>query len=274
MISFDALLVAVGGRPRSPFRRVLAYGTPGSEERMHGLIQDVEAGYVKRIAWIVPPGTSWSLPLYELALMTAERAFDMCAEVEMTLITTEPQTLDILGDAVSDEMARALDAARIAVHVDDEAVIRSSRVLELRRAGKRLQVDRVVTLPILDGPRIAGLPQDEAGFIVADRYGRVDGAPGVYVAGDAAAGSIKQGAIACQQADVVADAILAEAGVETDLRPFAPVLRGEILTGRGARRFVRDLSDGVGQNTQHTWTWSKFAGRELSTLLSTDQSRR
>jgi sulfide:quinone oxidoreductase len=41
----------------------------------------VEDGYVKRVAFVVPSQASWSLPIYELALTMAERAFDMCADV-------------------------------------------------------------------------------------------------------------------------------------------------------------------------------------------------
>ena len=42
---------------------------------------------------VVPAGATWPLPVYELALMTAERAFDMCADVELTLVTPEPRFL-------------------------------------------------------------------------------------------------------------------------------------------------------------------------------------
>src|SRR3954469_21735186 len=35
-LRYDALLIAVGGRQRSPYPRALAFGTAGSEERMHG----------------------------------------------------------------------------------------------------------------------------------------------------------------------------------------------------------------------------------------------
>ena len=83
IVAYDALLIAVGGIQRSPYPRALAFGTPESEERMHGLIQDLEDGYIKRIAFVVPPAASWPLPLYELALLTAARAFDMCVDVEL-----------------------------------------------------------------------------------------------------------------------------------------------------------------------------------------------
>ena len=101
VLGYDALLIAVGGIQRSPYPRALAFGTPGSEERMHGLIQDLEDGYIKRIAFVVPPAASWPLPIYELALMTAERAFDMCVDVELTLVTSEPSPLALFGGDVS-----------------------------------------------------------------------------------------------------------------------------------------------------------------------------
>ena len=96
-LSYDALLIAVGGIQRSPYPHALAFGTPESEERMHGLIQDLEGGYIKRVAFVVPPAASWPLPIYELALMTAERAFDMCVDVELTLVTSEPSPLALFG---------------------------------------------------------------------------------------------------------------------------------------------------------------------------------
>ena len=115
ILGYDALLIAVGGIQRSPYPHALAFGTPGSEERMHGLIQDLEDGYIKRIAFVVPPAASWPLPIYELALTTAERAFDMCVDVELTLVTSEPSPLALFGGEVSRDVARRLAAAGITV---------------------------------------------------------------------------------------------------------------------------------------------------------------
>ena len=36
-------------------------------------MRDVEEGYIKRLAMVVPPGAVWPLPVYELALMTAAK---------------------------------------------------------------------------------------------------------------------------------------------------------------------------------------------------------
>jgi sulfide:quinone oxidoreductase len=64
-IDYDALLIAVGAAPRA-HPHTLAFGEPGTKERMHGLIQDVEAGLVHWIAFVVPEGTTWPVSLYEL----------------------------------------------------------------------------------------------------------------------------------------------------------------------------------------------------------------
>ena len=51
--------------------------TPRPTTAYHGIVQDVEGGYSRRLAFIQPVGPVWPLPLYELALMTAERAESM-----------------------------------------------------------------------------------------------------------------------------------------------------------------------------------------------------
>jgi sulfide:quinone oxidoreductase len=243
---YDALLVAVGGVPHVPYPRALAYGAPGAEERMHGLVQDMEAGYVKRVAFVVPPGASWPLPLYELALMTAERASDMCARVELTLITPESSPLELFGPETGREVGDLLEQAGIALRTKTHA------------DGEQLRVDRVVTLPTLTGPRIDGLPHDDAGFLPVDRHGRVTGAPGVYAAGDAADFAVKQGGIACQQADAAAEAIAAAAGAGIEPRHFTPALRAVLVTEY----------DAIWLGPPEDPPWTKISGRELSRHLS------
>ena len=123
---------------------------------MHGLIQDLEDGYIKRIAFVVPPAASWPLPLYELALLTAERAFDMCVDVELTLVTSEPSPLAVFGGAVSGEVTGLLAEAGVTVRcgVDVAAmpVLRARPAPELCASRGR----PVVTVPELIGPAIQG----------------------------------------------------------------------------------------------------------------------
>ena len=259
-LAYDALLIAVGAVQRAPFARALTFGTPGCVERMHGLIRDVEDGYLKRVAFVVPGGAAWPVPVYELALLTAERAFDMCVDVELTLLTPEASPLELFGPRVSRAVARLLSAA--GVDVRPRAHTATAQCL--------IGTDRVVTVPTLHGPAIEGLPHAAYGFLPVDAHGRVLGVDDVYAAGDATDFAVKQGGIACQQADAAAEAIAAHAGVEIDPAPFEPVLSALLLTDYQLVRMQREegrVGDPVGQRVR-----SKFAGRELSRLLDASQA--
>lgn len=268
-LAYDSLLAAVGAVPRAASAHALAFGGPGAEERMHGLVQDLEAGYVRRIAFVVPAGTTWPLPLYELALMTADRAWDSGLSVELTLVTPERTPLALFGAAASGSVAGLLSAAGIDLHAGTTAEVPERGTVVLHPGGETIAVDRVVTLPLLAGPGIPGLPADGEGFLPIDRHARVVGVEHVYAAGDATNFTIKQGGIACQQADAAAEAIAATAGVAVTPEPFKPVLRGVLLTEHERRFMRRDVSGSSGDRTTVAipplwWPPTKLAGRELS----------
>jgi sulfide:quinone oxidoreductase len=272
VLGYDSLLLAIGATQRVPFEHALAFGGHESEERMHGLIQDLEQGYVRRVAFVVPGGASWPLPLYELALMTADRAWESNLDAELTLITAEDAPLRIFGGEATASTQELLDAARIRVIAGVHAEVPEAGVVRVVPGGERIVVDRIVTLPLVDGPRIAGLPADAGGFLPVDRSGRVTGVEDVYAAGDATNFAIKQGGIACQQADAAAEAIAAAAGASVVPAPFAPILRGVLLTEHQRRFMHRDASGAEGDRVTVTvpplwWPPTKIAGRELSRLL-------
>ena len=104
--------------------------------------------------------------------------------------------------------------------------------------GGEIFVDRVVTLRLLEGPRLQGLPHDRHGFIPVDAHGRVAGVADIYAAGDITVFPLKQGGLAAQQADAVAGVIAAAAGAAVTPEPFSPVLRGLLMTG-GAPLYLR-----------------------------------
>jgi sulfide:quinone oxidoreductase len=277
-IAYDSLLLAVGAVPRAPFERTLSFGGPGSEERVHGLIQDMEGGYIRRIAFVVPAGATWPLPLYELALMTADRAWDAGIEVEITLVTPESSPLELFGAAASGSASGLLKAAGIDVRSGTHAEVPEPTVVVLHPGGERLEVNRVVTLPVFEGPAVEGLSHDDDGFLVIDRHARVSGVQDVYAAGDVTNFTIKQGGIACQQADAAAEAIAAAAGVDIEPGLFNPVLRGVLLTEHETRFMRRDASGGSGDRTTVAvaplwWPPTKIAGRELSRHLADIHTR-
>jgi len=148
---------------------------------------------------------------------------------------------------------------------------------------------RVIAMPRLVGPAIAGLPHDASGFIPVDGYGRVNGLRDVFAAGDVTTFPLKQGGLAAQQADVAAATIVAEqhaaagaadavATPTADPEPWRPVLRGLLMTG-GAPLYLRAPVSIEGEplpttepTVSHTPLWSppgKIAGRYLAPLLAT-----
>ena len=121
--------------------------------------------------------------------------------------------------------------------------------LEITPGHRSLAVDRIVTEPRLLGPYLRGIPSEHEGFIQTDAHGRVPGLDDVFAAGDATTFPVKQGGLAAQQADAVAEAIAAAAGAQIDPHPFRPVLRGTLLTGGPARYLRADISGDAGDDS-------------------------
>jgi sulfide:quinone oxidoreductase len=270
-IPYDVLLVATGACNVAPFDAGVTFeGGPKDQERVHGLVQDLEMGYVKRVTFVVPAGVTWPLPLYELALRAAHRAFEMGSEVDVHLVTPEQAPLAIFGTAASGEVAELLALAGITVHAGVRAQVPERSVVVLPETGERIEDTRIVAIPVLAGPSIPGLPADRGGFLEVDRAGRVLGVPDVYAAGDVTDFPIKQGGLACQQADAAAEAIAHRAGAPVEPVPFTPVLRGMLLTERWSRFLRRDAKEeGGGHWAERALWWppTKIAGRELAGYL-------
>jgi sulfide:quinone oxidoreductase len=269
---FDLLVVASGARTEDALPGALTFRGASDEEAIRALLAELEAGSVSSVAFAAPPGTSWSLPLTELALMTAAHLEHRGrAGCRVSLVTPESRPLEQFGQAASDTVAKLLEAAGI----DVRCGCRADEVVEggLRLAPDGLlAVDRVVTLPRLRGPHLAGLPSTDDGFIPTDLHGLVDGTADVYAAGDATAFPIKHGGISVDQAVAAAEAIAARLGAPLKPKPFRPVLRGLLLTGKAPRFLWSDLAGGPGETSTvaaHPLWWppGKIAGGRLGSYL-------
>jgi sulfide:quinone oxidoreductase len=268
-LDYDVLLIATGGHPVAPFAGAIAFtGSLTDQERLHGIVQDVEGGYLHSLAFVVPSESTWALPLYELALMLAERAYSMSADVDLHIVTPEASPLELFGPAAARDVADLLAEARITVHTGAHAEILTPGRLRLAPGEKTLEVERIVTVPRIAGPSVSGLPSDAEGFLVTDLHARVLGVSDIYAAGDVTAFPIKQGGIACQQADAAAADIAARAGAPVEPEPFTPVLRGLLLTERWARFLRRGTGEDAAVAGRALW-WppTKIAGRELAGYL-------
>ncbi len=270
-LSYDHLVLATGARATPAYERAITFGEDVDERALHGLLRDTEEGYVDRVAFVVPNETTWVLPLYELALMTARQAWSVGADrVRFLFVTPEERPLAMFGAAASDAVAELLESAAIEF-IGSAYTEVEHNCLIVDPGGRSIDIDRVVSPPRLEGRRIAGVPADAEGFIPVDTYGRVSDLPGVYAAGDGTAFPIKQGGLATQQADAVAETIAAAAGAPVEPQPFKPVLRGMLLTG-GDNRFMRSgVAGGQGEPdvAAHALWWppAKIASRYLAPFL-------
>lgn len=271
-IPYDVLVLACGTRIRPAFDGVLTIDDRTLGATLRGLVQDVEQGYTHEIAFVAPAQAFWPLPLYELALLTAQRAYDMSATVEISIVSPEGVPLELFGSEASARLSRLLRDAGITFHGSSLATFAHGELT--REPGAHgSQPGRVVALPLLDGPRISGVPADPHGFIPVTEYGAVEGIEDVYAAGDATTHPIKHGGIAAAQADVVAAVIAARAGVAIDPQPLAPVVRGMLLTGGEPLFLEAELSEhGVQRSTVGTTCpWdppTKIVARHLGPYLA------
>ena len=272
-LHYEALVIATGAHPLEAVPGAITFRGEPDVALLRGLLGELETGSIRELVFTLPGGTSWALPLYELALMTAEHLAERQVRgVGITLATPEAMPLELFGQRASDAVAALLADRGIAFLPDHYPRVHQEGRLELVPGGS-LPADRVVAMPRLEGPRIPGVGHDEQGFILTDRYGRVQRLVDVYAAGDVTSFPVKQGGLAAEQADTVAESLAAWAGVAVEPTPFRPVLRGVLLAGNTRRYLRTDLGGGRGDTSEADiralwWPPEKIAGKYLGPVLS------
>jgi sulfide:quinone oxidoreductase len=271
-IEYDALVLALGATVTKRYPHALTIDDRDLAQTMRGLIQDVEGGYVHKLAFVAPGRMAWPLPLYELALMTAGRAYDMGIELQTTIVTPEDSPLAIFGSSASNTVAKLLARANVETINSAYAEVPSSREVVINPGDQRLEVDRVIALPELYGPAVRGIPLGEHGFIRVDPHCRVRDVERIYAAGDATDFSIKHGGIGSQQADVAAQSIAAMAGASVTPERFNPTIHGMLLTNGKPRYLTAHITGGHGFSSEITDTPtssppSKIAAKYLAPYL-------
>jgi sulfide:quinone oxidoreductase len=269
-LDYDYLVVCAGGRFVPAVGGAITFPS-GAEPFNPDAVLDRAESNDHRLVFIVPSGVSWSLPLYEIALMTQRRAVQREVDVKIAIVTPESGPLAIFGPTASAAIGDLLGGRGI-------EMIPSSTVREVREDGIRLSPgDRVigpaeaVALPVMEGPAVEGLPADEDGFIPIDDYSRVKGIDDVYAAGDGTSFPIKQGGLATQQADAAAEDIAHRIGAGPAPEPFRPVLRGKVLTGDESVSLQAEVAGGGGEGEASLdalwWPPQKISARYLAPLI-------
>ena len=184
-LPFDVLLVAVGARATTSIPGSVMVQGPGYTGRFRTLLRDLEERRVHNVAFAVPPGASWPLPLYELALMTATHVAEHgLRKVRLSLVTPETAPLELFGAAASETVRELLEERGIELHLsryptrfeDGELSLVPDETLAARASREPAAAWLAHSS--------AGLPADANGFIPVDLHGLVQGEQDVYAAGD------------------------------------------------------------------------------------------
>jgi len=247
-LDYDALVLAVGARAVVSIPGALTFRDQQQVQHIRRLVSELPSGTIRRIIFAVPSGCTWPLPLYELALLTAARLAELDATGEVMLVSPEITPLRVFGAQASGLVAHLLAERGVSFigEADPQRVDRSGALV--LASGKTLDADRVVAAPELRGPRITGLPADRWGFVTTDALGSVIGLPDVYAVGDMTCFPIKQGGLAAQQADAIAQHIATAHGASVTTPRIHRVLRARLVGGANPV-FLRTELDEFGQAT-------------------------
>lgn len=256
-LGFDALLVAVGATAVEGVPGATTWWPGGDAEILGGVLRDLEEGYGAGVAFVVPRGFTWPLPVYELALMAARQVGGMDqAGVEFTVVTPEPEPLALFGPAASSALRQELDRAGVS----------------LRTGTTDAPAGRRVAVPRLLGPALDGLPGDAEGFVLTSPDGRVEGLERTWAAGDGVASPVKLGGLATWQAARAAAAIARLAGADVvEPGDEEVVLDGVLMTGGQPRTL--DGSDTSATAPTPLWRPAgKVAGRWLPEYVGEERA--
>jgi sulfide:quinone oxidoreductase len=257
----------------TPFEHVTVFDDEHADERYHGLVQDVEEGYTRSVALVIPEGPAWLLPAYELALMTAERAGSMGEEgLSVSVVTPESAPLAALGDGASAAVGELLERERVRVYPNASPAVPAAQRVLVSPDGPALEAGRIVALPRIEGRPLRGVPKVEGGFVPVDDFGRVPGmAEHVFAAGDGTDQPLKHGGLAAQQADVAAAGIAAMAGAAVTPEPLRAVIRAVLHTGKEPLYITARIEDGKVESevtTESAWPRDeKVQAEELGPFL-------
>ncbi|HWA53029.1 MAG TPA: FAD-dependent oxidoreductase [Solirubrobacterales bacterium] len=247
-LDYDQLIVATGSR--------MQWAVPGAvtfwganEGQVSEVIAALRGGDLRRLVLTMPAGYSWALPLYEMALFAVselEKAGN--GETQVTVVTPEDMPLEVFGRRAAEQVeALLLERGVEIVPATHPVKFEEGR---LRVApGTEIDADAVISMPRFEGRSPRGIPHDDEGFVGVDEHGRVIGLEHVYAIGDVTTFPVKQGALATQQADTVAEAVAAAAGAAIEPQPFDPVLRGVLFTGEQPRYLYGRPTGGHGETS-------------------------
>ncbi len=279
-IAYDHLIVACGSRLLAGVSGAVTFWGVADDRKVQDVVRDLREQKLRRVVFTMAAGGSWALPMYELALL-ADRELSKAGvnDANLVIVTPEDAPLHLFGRGASERVGELLDRRGIEVIAGSTPVKYDGRQLSVSPSAT-VEADAVLSLPRMEGRQIGGVPHDIDGFVVVDDHGRVRGMRHVFAAGDVTSFPVKQGGIATQQADAVAEAIAADLGREVAAEPFDPVLRGVLWTGGKPLYLSGHLAGGHGETSsasaEPSWDGAadgKIVGRYLTPFLGQNAPR-
>ena len=300
-VSYDYLLLATGERSTRPLRQGYLWRRGGDPRFLDRILLEVVNGIVHSVALVVPRGARWPLPAYELALVlgwTAGRG----AGATVSLLTAEPEPLAALGSLACATVMAELDAAGVEIYagvelIDEpelppptmsvaDVIIVPERAADQATAligeptdparvragtGAAQKFDRLISLPVMLGPHIVGVPSDPLGFVEVNESLKVYGSDRIWAAGGCIAAALEHSALSAQQADAaiaaIAQELSGEASSGTSAAPFE--LTGLLLTGQRERWQAKNPLGTEEPSTRCFW-WppGRAVGRRLAERIA------
>ena len=145
---YDLLLIATGARPREAVPGAMTFRGEVDVPLINGMLEDIDRGLVERVAFALPGGVTWPLPLYELALLTAEHTRG--TDLEITVVSPEESPAPRPRSEASETVAGQLQEHGIRylpMTYPDSYAQGELRIVP----GPSLRVDAVVSLPTAQG---------------------------------------------------------------------------------------------------------------------------
>jgi len=116
-IPYEFLLLALGAQADEAVPNALTFRGAPDIDRFQALLDEMLTGEIRRIAFAVPAGVAWPLPLYELALLTANYAAEGgTRDVEISVVTPEQDPLGIFGSQASEAVRELLEIRGVHLH--------------------------------------------------------------------------------------------------------------------------------------------------------------
>lgn len=258
--NYDYLIASQGTESLWSVPGAINYPGPAGNQAVAEALTTLHDRGEAKVVVAMPEGGTWPLPVYELALLMAA---ELGSGASMTIVSPEKLPLELFGKAASETVAALLRDKHIETILETAPAEYRDGVL-VATDGRQIKADLAVTIPLLTGRRIPGLPYDKQGFIPVDDFGQIQEHSREFAAGDVTSFPVKFGSLATEQADVAVAAIAAAAWGGDAPKPFRPVYRGTLVTAEG----LVDLGPGAGSSELYAWDPAeKVNGKYLTPFL-------